>query len=293
MNINLLDNKGDIKCDYQGFSCLVEFYDRCNNCMFEEIEVDMGNVQWLDAHMCSPFGAILYQTSVANFIKITNINKKVGDILSKNGFLSSYGWMKNPDTFQTTVEYKRFDTKDIRYFNDYVISDLVTKKGLPRMLPKLRKKFVESICEIFDNAIIHSQTRLGIFSCGQFFPFRKRLDFSISDLGIGICQNIKQKLDLDLSPEKAIQWAVEGNNTTKAGYIPGGSGLKILREFITMNKGKIQIVSDRGFWELSDREETSILKNPFPGTVVTIEINTADKSKYGLTSEINPENVFN
>lgn len=294
MKITLLDNHGNIKCDYQGFSSLVDLYAKSKDCIFEDIEVDMSKVKWLDANMCSPFGAILYNINVANVVKITSVNRKVESILSKNGFLSSYGWLKNPDTYKTTVEYKRFDTKDIRYFNDYIISDLVTKKSLPKMLPKLRKKFIESICEIFDNAVVHSQTKLGIFSCGQFFPSKKCLDFSIADLGIGICQNIKQKLGLNLSPEQAIKWAIEGNNTTKDGSIPGGSGLKILREFITVNKGKFQIVSEKGFWELSGNKATSnILANPFPGTVVTIVINTAGKSKYGLTSEILPEDVFN
>ena len=30
----------------------------------------------------------------------------------------------------------------------------------------------------------------------------------------------------------------------------------------------------------------------FPGTVVNLEINTADTSSYQLTSEISPDNIF-
>ena len=35
MKIILLDHDGDIKCDYQGFACLVELYAKCKDCIFE------------------------------------------------------------------------------------------------------------------------------------------------------------------------------------------------------------------------------------------------------------------
>lgn len=135
---------------------------------------------------------------------------------------------------------------------------------------------------------------MGIFSCGQFFPDRNRLDFSVADLGIGIRQNVKEHTGQDLiTAEQAINWAMEGRNTTRAGRIPGGLGLKLLREFITMNKGKIQIVSDKGYWELSGGEtSTRTFTEPFPGTIVNIEINTSDTSSYCLSSEIQPEDIF-
>lgn len=86
---------------------------------------------------------------------------------------------------------------------------------------------------------------------------------------------------------------MEGRNTTKVGWIPGGLGLKLLREFIIMNKGKIQIVSDKGYWELSGGKiSTKTFPEPFHGTTVNIEINTSDTSSYCLSSEIQPEDIF-
>ena len=95
------------------------------------------------------------------------------------------------------------------------------------MSPGLLKKFRESIFEIFSNAVLHSRSKMGIFTCGQFFPVRHRLDFSVADLGIGMRQNIKDNTGLNLSAEAAIQWATEGRNTTKRGPVPGGLGLKL------------------------------------------------------------------
>lgn len=157
----------------------------------------------------------------------------------------------------------------------------------------LLKRFRESVFEIFSNAVIHSLTKLGIFSCGQHFPARNRLDFSVADLGIGIRQNVKESVGLDLPPEEAIVWATEGRNTTKRGSIPGGLGLKLLREFISLNGGRIQIVSDAGYWS-QEKDQTFVTRfsHPFPGTVVSIEIDTSDTQSYVLSSELSESDIF-
>ncbi len=157
----------------------------------------------------------------------------------------------------------------------------------------LLKKFRESVFEIFSNAVMHSRTELGIFSCGQYFPTRHRLNFSVADLGIGFRQNVKENTGLDLTAEKAIDWATRGRNTTRQGPIPGGLGLKLLREFISLNGGRIQIVSDTGYWEQEkDHTSTARFSLPFPGTVVGIEINTSDTQSYVLSSEVSESDIF-
>ncbi len=71
-----------------------------------------------------------------------------------------------------------------------------------------------------------------------------------------------------------------------------GFGLKLIRDFITKNKGRIIIVSDAGYWELrAGRVSIRTFSRPFPGTVVTFEINTADTSSYALAEEINPSTI--
>ncbi|MDL1974769.1 MAG: ATP-binding protein [Deltaproteobacteria bacterium] len=224
---------------------------------------------------------------------MTGIKSGVANILSKNGFLSNYGREKIPDHWGTTIPYQRFDVKDDRYFAGYIENEFMQRSEIPVMSPGLQKKFRESIFEIFSNAVLHSQTKMGIFSCGQFFPKRDRLDFSVADLGIGIRRNVKENAGLDLAPENAIIWATEGRNTTKRGQIPGGLGLKLLSEFIDLNGGRIQIVSDTGYWKREKRKIfTARLDLPFPGTVVSVEINTADKQSYALTHELSETDIF-
>ena len=200
---------------------------------------------------------------------------------------------KYPTVRETTDFYERFDVGDDRYFSAYIERGLIRRPEVPEMSAGLLKKFRESIFEIFSNAVLHSHTELGIFSCGQFFPDRNRLDFTVADLGIGIRKNVCDNLQQDLSPVDAIIWATQEHNTTKSGKIPGGLGLTLLSEFIDLNGGCIRIVSDAGYWRRKNRRtNTSLLGQPFPGTVVSVEINTADHSSYRLISESEDDEIF-
>jgi len=285
---------GSIEHSQAGFEALVRLYADTKECLLEDIEIDMAGTRWLDADMCAAFGAILYRLgSTLNTLRLTNIPSPVETILSKNGFLGSYGRKTIPDTWGTTIPYQRFNVRDDRYFAGYIENEFVRRSEMTRMSVGLLKKFRESVFEIFSNAVVHSQTLLGIFSCGQYFPKRNRLDFSVADLGIGICENVRRNVGLDLGPEQAIDWATQGRNTTKRGPIPGGLGLKLLTEFINLNGGRIQIVSDAGYWRLDKGQaHTARLGGPFPGTVVNIEIDTSDTRSYALSSELSHSDVF-
>lgn len=191
------------------------------------------------------------------------------------------------------MPYQHFDVKDDRSFAGYVETELMHRPEMPVMSPGLLKKFRESVYEIFSNSVLHSRTELGIFSCGQFYPKRNELNFSVVDLGIGIRQNVNENTGLDLSPEEAIQWATEGRNTTKSGQIPGGLGLKLLGEFIDLNGGSIQITSDAGYWRRENKETTTArLSQDFSGTAVSLQINTADAHSYSLVSELSEDDIF-
>jgi hypothetical protein len=284
----------EIRHNQEGFETLVCLRSKTKDCLFDDIEIDMTSTSWFDADMCAPFGAILYKLSDnMNTVKLVNAPNAITRILSKNGFLSHYGGDKLPDTWGTTIPYRRFEAKDDRYFASYIEEEFIRRSEMPRMSVGLAKKFRESVFEIFSNAVIHSQTKLGIFSCGQYFPNRDRLDFAVADLGIGIRRNVMRNAGLNLRADEAIAWATAERNTTKRGRIPGGLGLKLLKEFITLNRGRIQIVSDSGYWVLEQGEVTSKeLKYSFPGTVVSIEIDTADKRSYKLSSEISEKDIF-
>lgn len=284
----------EVRHDQAGFETLAQLSARAKDSSLDRIEIDMARTSWFDGDMCAAFGALLYRLgSSLNNLVLLNIQGSVERILSKNGFLSNYGRVKIPDTWGTTIPYQRFDVKDDRFFASYIEQEFVQRPEMPKMSKGLIKKFRESVFEIFSNSVLHSQTELGIFSCGQYFPRRNRLDFAVADLGIGIKKNVSKSLGLRMTAPAAIEWATSARNTTKTGSIPGGLGLKLLKEFITLNKGRLQIVSDSGYWCL-DRGASKVAALPFefPGTVVAIEINTADRQSYALSSEVDDADIF-
>jgi hypothetical protein len=257
-------------------------------------ELDMSCVKWMDANMCAPLGAILERYRELGLMP-SDLKGDLRQILLKNGFLRSVvpGTPRATDTYGTTVEYRRFGPDDAAAFEGYLRESL-TGKGIPEMTPALTRKFWESLAELFDNAAAHSETT-AIFVCGQHFPKKRKLDFSVADAGIGIRENILRGIGLNFTPEEAIQWAVSEQNTTRQREKgkPGGLGLKLIKDFIKLNGGTIQIASDAGYWRYAGgSEETRALRRSFPGTVVNIEINTADAQSYCLASEMDPSKIF-
>lgn len=94
--------------------------------------------------------------------------------------------------------------------------------------------------------------------------------------------------------KESIEWAVESGNTTKPNNETGGLGLDLIREFLKMNQGKIQIRSADGYWE---EKKGNIFaqdsKTHFQGSIVNIEFNLYDKSEYYTPEEeIDIKSIF-
>ncbi len=159
--------------DRAGFDALVKLNAMADDVFLDDIEIDMSQAVWFDADMCAPFGAILYRLGAKlNTVRLVNIQPQVENILSKNGFLSSYGREKIPDNWGTTIPYQRFDVKDDRYFAAYMEREIVHRQEMPKMSTGLLKKFRESVFEIFSNAVGHSRTKLGVLVVDSSFPAR-------------------------------------------------------------------------------------------------------------------------
>ncbi len=159
------------------------------------------------------------------------------------------------------------------------------------MSSALKKKITESIYEIFINAQIHSETDF-IYICGQFFPKKNNIEFTITDTGIGFKNRVNGRFKTNLSSVQAIKWAINDGHSTKLG-ISGGIGLAILKDFVIKNKGKIQIISNDGFYQLdAEGEQTGHFSGSFPGTIVNMHFSTDDTTSYLLTDEASYEDLF-
>jgi len=277
-----------------GYERLAELARETSSLSASRLELDLSRVGFFDANMAAPLGAVLARVADRfNAIEVVNVPEMVERILRKNEFLTNYRYPALDDANRTAIPFRRLQRSDGGLFSDYVQRHL-RGKGIPQMSEGLGKVFKKKIFEVFQNAVIHSESELGIFVCGQFFPQKQILDLTIADAGIGIRENVRRFFDSKkISSVAAIRWALQEGRTTKRGPQPGGLGLKFLQDFVRLNKGRIQIASRFGFYEFDNGQESfSKMAADFQGTAVTIEINTADTASYVLASEIEPEGIF-
>lgn len=282
-----------IRSDKAGFLSLAHLMDQSKNLINDSLELDFKYCGFFDANMAAPLQTILARIAQSNEIVISNIPHGVKTILRKNEFLCEYGFCKIDDTNHTTLPYRNFPLNDHHSFSEYLGKHL-SGKGIPLMNPNLEKKFIQSIFEIFVNCATHSNSKFGIFVCGQYYPQRNLLDLTISDSGVGIRTNARRVVDPNISSTEAIKWSLVEGNTSKVGTHPGGFGLKLLQEFIELNKGKVQIISRQGYYEFSNGEKKFVkLDYDLPGTTINIEIKTNDNHIYALKdASITSNDIF-
>lgn len=283
-----------IRSNSEGFDSIAKIAVKTKGTSFNLIELDFSSCSFFEANMAAPLYAVIVKLcDVQNIISIANVPNEVNKILRKNQFMRVFNQHDLKDTYETTLPFRFFKLSASAQFNDYLDTYMIGR-GIPAMSQALTKRFRQSLFEIFLNATIHSQSEFGIFVCGQFYPNKHRLDFTIADAGIGIRDNVrkytrKEKLDSC----RAIEWAMTEGNTTKTGNHPGGLGLNLIKEFIQMNRGKIQVVSRFGYYEFSaSGKSTKKMLHDFPGTCINIEINTKDTTSYCLKSELKSEDIF-
>ena len=280
----------NINNTFESYQKLIDFYQEHKDKEFDTIHLELR--QWFAANMCAALGGILDDfTDHLNDVKIDYINPDIERILLKNDFLSFFGRSRMVDNYHTTIRFLKLKLSDGKFFNNYVVNELIARTELPKMSYLVKEKMTEAIYEIFVNAQIHSESRQ-IYTCGQFFPRENTIEFTIVDTGIGFKRKVNERFNANLSSIQAIKWAIMDKNTTKVG-VTGGIGLALLKEFIEKNKGKMQIISDDGFYQFDIQgEQSHFFNGSFPGTIVNLQFRTDDNSSYILKKEFDNNNIF-
>ena len=274
--------KGNIHNNPDGLSELASLFSITKDLSFDTIKISFKNVDWFDANLAAILGAILSSLSNdLNHFEMIDLNDDVRKILEKNGFLSKYGRAARNDSYGTTIKFSKFGSGDLKAFEAYLEAELFMRTDLPAMSEKLTKKIFESMLEIFNNAAFHGASDY-IFSCGQCFPKKNNLNFTLVNLGHTVKERVSEFKKQEISADKALSWAIKPGNTTRVGSIPGGMGLNILREFMKLNKGQVQIYSDSGYWTQNNKAVVTCAETEFcfNGTIVNFQFNISDDSSY-------------
>jgi len=280
----------NINNTFESYQKLIDFYQEHKDKDFDTIHIELR--QWFAANMCATLGGILdIFSDKINNIKFDYISPDIERILLKNDFLSYFGHTRLSDNHHTTIRFLKLKITDGKYFNNYVVDELIGRAEFPQMSALVKEKMTEAIYEIFVNAQIHSESK-HIYTCGQFFPKENKIEFTIVDTGIGFKRKVNDRFGSKLSSIQAIAWATKDRHTTKIG-VTGGIGLALLKEFIEKNDGKVQIISDDGFYQFGRQgEEMHLFNGSFPGTIVNLQFRTNDFSSYVLKSELDSNDIF-
>ena len=222
---------------------------------------------------------------------MTVCDQAVFAVLRQNGFACAFGHYATP-----------WDGNSIPYREDVLlsrdnISDYLVQKWLGNdwvhVSDVLRNVIVGNVWEVYENAFEHGSTgHDAIVSCGQHFPQNNKLVLSVVDMGDGIVNKVRgffQRGNLhgveQIRSDSCMRWAFDEGNSTR-GKISSGLGLFILKEFIRLNNGKLEIYSNDGYASV-DLTGEHFKATPFyiNGTIVNIVL-CCDEKSYCMSHEL-------
>lgn len=271
--------ENEIKTNFSGYNQLTRFYHFCLTRPNDKIfHIDFSNINWVDGNMCALLWAMIYDLYKRNkqtFTADSDIIQRKFDVLMRNGFLN--GDSPVVDDRQSTVPIRYFNCTDKEGFCDYINNNLLTHRGMPEHLDNaFKERISEDLLEIFCNTQFHANTLEPFFVGGQYYPTKRKLIFTMVDMGDGFLPRISRATNGAINNDlAAIAWALKGNSTKLAlEKCPGGLGLKNILKYCAENQGVLQVVSRGGFWS-SDMENTifeggRVLGCPFLGTTINL-----------------------
>lgn len=210
--------------------------------------------------------------------------------LAQNGFLSAFNAGVDPWE-GNSIPYREDPELDKNGLVDY-LAELWLGRDWVHLSDGLRNAVAGRVCEIYVNAFEHSDSRVGVFSCGQHYPRMKVVRLTAVDFGMGIPGNVRTFSGRNTHAGSAMKWAFQRGTTTRPGSSGGGVGLDLLKELVRVNGGALSIFSHEGYAVLlSQSEKYEVRSSYFEGTMVTISLR-CDQMHYRLMHERGNENLF-
>lgn len=270
-----------IETSFQGMERISKLYNEARSSTEGVITLDFDKVRNLDANMSACIGGIIEQLRKdgKQVEVLYSESGRANLTLRKNGFYSTYcGKPLLDDKYDTVIEYRHFKNNIVSSFAKYAGSYFHPEtNGFQEIPDKLLKEFRRSLNEVAGNTFNHAESTSGFITCGQFFPQKHLIKFTMVDTGVGIAAHIEKNRSICLKDHDAVRWALTGNNTGRpiSAGTSGGLGLKQIKEFIHKNAGEMYIISKSGYYNLLQKKDLFQPIYPaFPGTVVSLCINT-------------------
>lgn len=261
---------GSITTSLYGYNKLIAFYGACKEYRRKEILISFENLTWFDANMSALLQAIISKLASENDLKFfanpIALETKF-DILIRNGFLGNFSTTRSRTGSE--IALTGFDPNDSEKFVEFVENKLLVHPNL-NISDTDRNGLIDAFFEVFGNVQKHARTPLPVYACGQYYPQRRELNFTLVDLGVGYLMPIQEFTDGQVSvAAEAIRWALRGNSSLRG--FPGGLGLQNIQRFCKENNSTFGIITGDAGW--NNRIQYMGRAEPFCGTVVNLIFN--------------------
>jgi len=273
------------------FKQLFEIWQQVND-YFQDVSFDFSHCGFLRPN------AVAFLGGLARLIESrrgkiafdwTTVRSGIMANLNQSGFAGIFGspfsgWSGN------SIPYREDHTLDMNSIMDYLTYNWIGK-GWVHVSDRLRDAIAGRMWEIYNNAFEHSGTAIGVFSCGQHFPSTNELVLSVVDFGQGIPAKIRTFVGSDpraqdLTAAACLRWAFTRGKSTSTGGVARGLGLDLLKEFVRLNQGKLEVYSNEGYAIIDkDGERYENRDISFEGTVVHITLR-CDEKLYHFKDEV-------
>lgn len=266
------------------------------------IVIDFSNCETLWPNALAVLGGAVrraeFQGKIISFDWVSLANSSLNEVLSQNDFARTFG-KKTRIPLKESIPYREDKVVDrnatmsstMNSIMDY-LSELWLGRGWVLVSFKLRNAIVGKVWEVYSNAFEHSNSKIGVFSCGEHIA--NDLVLSVVDFGQGIPEKVRSFLSEDprsqnLDSINFLKWAFQRGHSTCTEGVARGLGLDLLKEFIELNHGKLEIYTNNVYVIIDNLGmKYEKIDVPFEGTVMHITLR-CDENLYQFKHEENPQ----
>ena len=271
-------SKPSLETNPIGVDELMRFYQYASSLSYTSVTLNISRTNHVDANLSALIIALSHKLQLERKVRVF---VELGDgkgVFLRNGLISHLQGKGNNNKYsddrQSTIPLTSFSPDEDENYCEYLHTQFFSHRGLDNVPNKVKEALRTHYIEVFTNVSLHANTKLPVFTCGQYFPEKNQLKFTLIDLGEGFLPKIKNSTNSQVSDDRtAIIWATEGVNSTKDKnrFGPGGTGLKEIKNYCNNNNGSLHICSGSGYVNmLKNKTIEHTLPMRFPGSIINI-----------------------
>ena len=256
----------------------------------EPVTLSFSNCHFISAEGIALIAGMKLLRDIKGFlteIDINSIEHRVKLLLSRSQLLGLFGSEPSPLGVGNTLPIYTQSELCKDGILHYIDNEVLRRTQMPKMSEDLLKEVRRAFFEVFGNIFCHSQSPIGGIVCGQVYPNSKEIQIVFYDIGVGIAGRIREVQRSINSDTEAIEWALRmGTSTLSNSGESRGLGLFLLRQFLFVNGGILNIYANKGaVTEIKSKRICSILPRNLRETLIDMRIMIRNDVKYIFSYE--------